>query len=264
MPASALMNVMLGAARKAGRTLARDIGEVGQLQVSRKGPGDFVTAADLRAEDIIFNDLQRAREGYCFLMEERGVVEGPDKTHRWIVDALDGTTNFLHGLPHFAVSIALERDGQLVAGLVYNPVTQETFTAEKGQGAFLNDRRIRVAGRRNINEALVATNWSNGRDADKHNGLSEYAAVKQAAAGVRTFGAVALDLAWVAAGRFDACLHRDIEPWDMAAGIVILREAGALVSDANGGLSMFETGSVLSGSPPIVKGLTAALAPQRR
>ena len=147
MPVSALMNVMVGAARKAGRSLARDFGEVEQLQVSLKGPANFVSAADTRAEEILHKELSRARPGYGFLLEEHGEVEGADRTHRFIVDPLDGTTNFLHGIPHFAISIALERYGELVAGLIYNPASNETFTAERGKGAFLNDRRIRVAAR---------------------------------------------------------------------------------------------------------------------
>ena len=158
MPASALMNVMIGAARKAGRSLARDFGEVEQLQVSVKGPGNFVSAADHKAEDIIYRELAKARPGYSFLMEERGEIIGDDETHRWIVDPLDGTTNFLHGVPLFAISIGLEREGQVVAGVVYNPISDELFTAEKGKGAYLNDRRrMRVAVRKNLSDALVTT-----------------------------------------------------------------------------------------------------------
>ena len=157
MPASALMNVMLAAARKASRSLARDFGEVEQLQVSLKGPANFVSAADHRAEEILHAELARARPGYGFLMEERGEVEGADRTHRFIVDPLDGTTNFLHGIPHFAISIALEREGELVAGLILNPATHEIFTAERGKGAFLNDRRIRVAARTEIADTVIGT-----------------------------------------------------------------------------------------------------------
>ena len=156
MPASALMNVMVAAVRKAGRSLARDYGEVGQLQVSIKGPANFVTAADMKAEEILYRELSRAREGYGFLMEERGVVEGADKSHRWIVDPLDGTTNFLHSIPLFAISVALERDGEIVAGVLYNPALDELYTAEKGKGAFMNDRRMRVANRRSLTDSVVA------------------------------------------------------------------------------------------------------------
>ena len=157
MAQTALMNVMTKAARMAGRGLARDFGEVENLQVATKGPADFVSKADLKAEKIIYEELAHARPHYNFLMEEQGIVEGTDKTHRWIIDPLDGTTNFLHGIPLFAISIALERDGELVAGLVYNPIMDEMFTAEKGTGAFLNDRRIRVAGREKLEDAVVVT-----------------------------------------------------------------------------------------------------------
>ena len=153
---SALLNVMIKAARKASRTLKRDFGEVEHLQVSLKGPANFVTAADRRAEEIVREELEQARPGYTFVGEEGGVREGNDRTHRWIVDPIDGTMNFLHGIPHFAISIALERDGTIVAGLVYNPATDEMFTAERGKGAFLNDQRLRVAGRRRIGDAVVA------------------------------------------------------------------------------------------------------------
>src|SRR5215471_686426 len=155
MAASALMNVMISAARKAGRGLARDFGEIEQLQVSVKGPGNFVSAADHRSEETIYRELSKARPGYGFVMEERGAVEGPDKTHRWIVDPLDGTTNFLHGVPLFCIAVALERDGEVVAGLIYNPILDELYTAEKGQGAFLNNRRLRVAARRALADSLV-------------------------------------------------------------------------------------------------------------
>ena len=195
---------MVGAARKAGRSLARDFGEVENLQVSRKGPSDFVTAADKRAEEVIFAELSRVRPGYGFLMEERGVIEGSDRTHRWIVDPLDGTLNFLHGMPHFAISIGLERDGDLVAGVVYDLSRNEIFAAERGRGAFLNDRRIRVAARTRMDEAVIATgipyHGKTGHDVFAR----EIAAMSDKVAGVRRFGSAALDLAWVAAGRFDA------------------------------------------------------------
>ena len=249
MPASALMNVMIGAARKAGRSLTRDFGEVENLQVSVKGPGNFVSAADHKAEEIIFAELSKARPGYCFLMEERGEVAGDDRTHRWIVDPLDGTTNFLHGVPLFAISIGLEREGQLVAGVVYNPITDEMYTAEKGKGAYLNDRRrLRVAARKQLSDALVTTGIPHlGRPG--HAGfLSEMRHVMQEVAGVRRTGSAALDLAWTAAGRFDAYWERNIQPWDTAAGIVIVREAGGTVSDLSGGSQMFERLEVLAGN----------------
>lgn len=254
MPASALMNVMIGAARKAGRSLSRDFGEVEQLQVSVKGPGNFVTAADLRAEEIIYRELAKARPGYSFLMEERGEVVGDDRTHRWIVDPLDGTTNFLHGVPMFAISIGLEREGQLVAGLIYNPISDEMFTAEKGKGTFLNDRRrLRVAARKRLSDALVTTGIP-------HIGRQGHAVFKREAhsvfpqvAGVRRTGSAALDLAWVAAGRFDLYWERGIKPWDMAAGILIVREAGGAVTDLSGGTDMLVHGEVLATNSALQK-----------
>jgi myo-inositol-1(or 4)-monophosphatase len=261
MPASALMNVMIAAARKAGRSLVRDFGEVEQLQVSIKGPANFVSAADHKAEDIIWKELSKARPGYSFLMEERGQVEGADTTHRWIVDPLDGTTNFLHGIPLFCISIGLEREGQLVAGVIYNPASDELFTAEKGKGAFLNDRRrLRVAARKTLADAVVATGIPH-RGRPGHPGfMRELDAVMREVAGIRRTGSAALDLAWTAAGRFDGYWERDLKPWDLAAGLVILREAGGIATDINGGDKILETGDVLAGNGAITKSLTSLLA----
>jgi myo-inositol-1(or 4)-monophosphatase len=241
-----LMNVMIGAARKAAKILTRDFGELEHLQASRKGPADFVTQTDLRAERALRDELSRTRPHYGFVMEEGGVVEGPDKTHRWFIDPLDGTTNFIHGVPHFAISIGLEREGQLVAGLVYNPIRDEMFTAEKGQGAWLNDRRLRVSTRRELNIALVATGIPYLGRPGHDEFLSELPRVMGQVAGVRRFGAAALDLCFVAAGRFDAFWERGLSPWDVAAGIVILREAGGTVSDLNGGDAYLEGGHILA------------------
>ena len=241
-----LMNVMIGAARKAAKILTRDFGELEHLQASRKGPADFVTQTDLRAERALRDELSRTRPHYGFVMEEGGVVEGPDKTHRWFIDLLDGTTNFIHGVPHFAISIGLEREGQLVAGLVYNPIRDEMFTAEKGQGAWLNDRRLRVSTRRELNIALVATGIPYLGRPGHDEFLSELPRVMGQVAGVRRFGAAALDLCFVAAGRFDAFWERGLSPWDVAAGIVILREAGGTVSDLNGGDAYLEGGHILA------------------
>ena len=251
MPASALMNVMLGAARKAGRSLARDFGEVEQLQVSLKGPANFVSAADTKAEEILHNELTKARPGYGLLFEERGEIQGADKTHRFIVDPLDGTTNFLHGIPHFAISIALERNGELVAGLIYNPVCNEVFSAERGKGAFLDDRRLRVAARSELADSLVVTGIPHRGKPDHEPFLKELKSVMETCAGVRRTGAAALDLAWVAAGRFDGFWERNLRAWDLAAGIVILREAGGFVTDLNGKDRILETGSVVAGNEAI-------------
>jgi myo-inositol-1(or 4)-monophosphatase len=255
MPVSALMNVMIRTARKAGRSLARDFGEVENLQVSIKGPSNFVTAADHRAEEIIFAELARARPGYGFVMEERGVVEGPDKSHRWIVDPLDGTTNFLHGIPHFAISIALERDGELVAGVVYNPAMAELYTAERGKGSFLNDRRLRVAARSRIEDYVVVTGIPHrGRDGSDIF-LRECRVIMAQVAGIRRTGSAALDLAWVAAGRLDGYWERGLHCWDLAAGIVLVREAGGFVTDLDGRQDMLEKGSVIAGNESVTSDL---------
>jgi myo-inositol-1(or 4)-monophosphatase len=259
MPASALMNVMLGAARKAARSLARDFGEVEQLQVSLKGPANFVTAADTRAEEILHAELTRARPGYGLLMEERGDVKGADQSHRFIVDPLDGTTNFLHGIPHFAISLALERDGELVAGLILNPVTHDIFTAERGKGAFLNDRRLRVAARTELAAAVIGTGIPHSGRPSHDLFLKELGAVMAATAGVRRMGAAALDLAWTAAGRLDGFWERNLKPWDLAAGIVILREAGGYVTDADGKDGILDKGSVVAGNEPIHRHLLKLL-----
>ncbi|MEZ5856339.1 MAG: inositol monophosphatase family protein [Hyphomicrobiaceae bacterium] len=259
MPTSALMNVMVAAARKAGRSLARDFGEVEQLQVSVKGPSNFVTAADHKAEDILFGELSRARSGYGFVMEERGDVEGPDKSHRWIVDPLDGTMNFLHGIPHFAISIGLERSGELVAGVIYNPATNDLFTAEKGKGAFLNDRRLRVANRRKLGDCVVATSLPYGGIARIDQYAKDIANLSRQCAGTRNLAAAAIDLAWVAAGRFDAFCHRGLQPWDIAAGILMVREAGGFITDYDGATSMLESGDVIAANATIHKQLLSVL-----
>jgi myo-inositol-1(or 4)-monophosphatase len=245
---SPALNVMTAAARKAGRKLIRDFGEVENLQVSLKGPADFVSVADQRTESILVDELSRARPGYGFLVEEAGLIDGKDKSHRFIIDPLDGTTNFLHGIPHFAISIGLEREGQLVSALIFNPVTDEMYTAEKGSGAFLNDKRLRVAARRELKVAVAATGLPFlGRDGHE-TALKELAAVIGLTAGARRFGSPALDLAYVAAGRFDVFWERGLAPWDMAAGILIVREAGGFVSDLDGGARMLETGHILAGN----------------
>lgn len=243
-----LMNVMTAAARKAGKAIVRDFGEVEKLQVSRKGVADFVTQADLKAERVLKEELIRTRPHYSFVLEEGGVIEGPDQTHRWYIDPIDGTTNFLHGVPHFAISIGLEREGHLVAGLVYNPITDDMFVAEKGKGAWHNDVRMRVSGRRELGTSLVATGVPNmGVATAKREEFSdELSRVMSEVAGVRRFGAAALDLAWVATGRFDAFWERGLSPWDVAAGIVLVREAGGLVSDLASEQEMLTSGHILA------------------
>ena len=245
---SALLNVMVGAARKAGRALKRDFGEVEKLQVSLKGPANFVSAADKRAEEILYQELTRARPGYGFLGEEGGRREGADKTHTWIVDPLDGTSNFLHGIPQFAVSVGLERESTIVAGVIYNPANDELYTAERGKGAFLNDQRLRVAGRQRLVDAVVACALPHHGRGDLALFRQEFAAVQDKVAGLRRFGAAALDLAWVAAGRLDAYWERNISPWDMAAGLLMVREAGGFVSDIDGGDAMLDKGHIIVGN----------------
>lgn len=248
MAQSPAMNVMRAAVEKAGRALRRDFGEVENLQVSKKGPGDFVSQADLKAEKILFEELSEARPGYGFLMEERGVVEGADATHRWIVDPLDGTTNFLHGIPHFAISVALEREGTLVAGVIYNPITDELFFGERGQGAYGPGGRLRVAGRDRLSEAVLACGAPHGERKGRAEFITETEKLLPNISGLRRFGAASLDLAFVAAGRFDAFWERGLAAWDMAAGIVLVREAGGLVSDLTNRQKMLETGDVIAGN----------------
>ncbi|BBK40114.1 inositol monophosphatase [Allostella vacuolata] len=240
------INVMTAAARKAARDLVRDFGEVEQLQVSRKGPADFVSAADLRAEKTIFRELSKARPGYGFLMEESGQHADGDGRHRWIVDPLDGTTNFLHGVPHFAISIALEVDGEVVAGVVHQPVTDETYWAERGQGAHVNDRRLRVSSRAKLEDSLIGTGIPFKGETGHSHYLATLASISNRVSGVRRMGAAALDLAFVAAGRFDAFWEFDLKPWDIAAGILLVREAGGYVTTPGGDPNVLPSGDVLA------------------
>ncbi len=259
MAASPLLNVMISAARKAGRGLSRDFGEVEQLQVSVKGPGNFVSAADHRSEETLFRELSKARPGYGFLMEERGVVEGADKTHRWIVDPLDGTTNFLHGIPLFCIAIGLERAGEVVAGVIYNPILDELYAAEKGGGAYLNNRRLRVAQRKTLADCVLSIGIPHRGRGDKDLFLKEIKALMPQVSGLRRTGSSCIDLAWVASGRFDAYYEYDLQPWDLAPGSIIVREAGGLVTDLKGSPKVLETGDVLAANPAIHKALIAAI-----
>ncbi len=243
---SALINVTAQAAQKAGRKLVRDFGEIENLQVSKKGPRDFVSAADKAAEEILYRELSRARPGYGFLMEEAGEIAGSDTSNRWIVDPLDGTINFLHGIPHFAISIALERDGELVAGLVYQPVSDEMFWAERGQGARLNGHRLRVSARRRIEDSVFATGISVKAAGAHALFLDQISAVMKVSAGVRRFGSAALDLAYVAAGRLDGFWEIGLHPWDVAAGVVLVREAGGYISDLEGGGDILSASNLLA------------------
>jgi len=256
---SALLNVMIKAALKAARTLKRDFGELEHLQVSLKGPANFVTAADRRSEEILREELDRARPNYGFLGEEGGKREGSDKTHTWIVDPLDGTMNFLHGIPHFAISLALEREGAIVAGIVYNPATDELFSAERGKGAFLNERRLRVSARKRLADAVVACGLPHPSRGDATVERRDTAAVQDRVAGLRRFGAAALDLAWVAAGRLDGYWERGLSPWDAAAGVALVREAGGFATDLAGGEAPFVTGDIVAGNETIHRELMQTL-----
>ena len=260
MARSAIINVMVQTAMKAGRSLARDFGEVQNLQVSLKGPGDYVSQADRKAEDIIYTELSKARPGYSFLMEERGAVDGDDAQHRWIVDPLDGTTNFLHGIPIFSISIALERQGQLVAGVIFNPAMDELYTAERGGGAFLNDRRMRVAARRKLSDTVIGTGIPHLGRGEHGKSLVELRNVMAETAGIRRLGSAALDLAYVAAGRMDGFWERSLSAWDLAAGILMVREAGGYVTAVDGSAVDIERGSVLAGNPHLHGQLHKALA----
>ena len=245
---SPLISVMTDAAQKAARSLKRDFGEVENLQVSRKGPGNFVSAADTRAEEVLRGALEKARPGYGMVLEEGGRIEGTDATHVWHVDPLDGTTNFLHGIPHFCISIGLEREGTIVAGVIYDPIKDEMFVAERGKGAYLNNRRMRVAARREMADAVAYCGLPHlGRPAHPRF-LAELASVMAVSAGLRRMGAAALDMAYVAAGRADLYWERDIKTWDMAAGLVLIREAGGFVSDCDGGSDPMTALSVCAGN----------------
>ena len=258
--ASALITVMTSAARKAARNLIRDFGEAQALQVSKKGVADFVSRADTRAEQTIFEELSAARPKYGFVMEERGEVEGTDNSNRWIVDPLDGTTNFLHGIPQFAISIALERDRKPFAGVVYNPATDELFWAEKGEGAYMNNRRLRVSSRRDLNECLFATGLPFAGRPGRSQALNETNSVLEKTAGIRRFGAAALDLAYVAAGRFDAYWERGLNNWDVAAGAILVQEAGGMVSEIEGGRNYLSNESILAANPEIYEQAKSLLA----
>lgn len=249
---SPALNVVVSAVRKAGRRLLRDFGEVEQLQVSMKGPGDFVSQADLRAEQTLREDLSKARPGFAFLMEESGAHGDADWEWRWVVDPLDGTTNFLHGIPHWAISVGIEKrisedKTEIVAGVIYNPVVDELFWAEKGMGAFLNDKRLRVSGRREMREALFATGIPFAATPRKAEFAHTLVRLMPQVSGIRRFGSAALDLAWTAAGRYDGYWELGIQKWDIAAGLVMVREAGGIVTAPDGG-DPYPEGHVVAGN----------------
>lgn len=263
---SPIMNVMTAAAIKAGKSLKRDFAELPSLTISRKGPGDFVTEADKKAERILFQELSKARPGYGFLMEEEGTFEGTDKSHRFIIDPLDGTTNFLHNIAQFAISIGLERDGEIVAGLVYNPATEEMYVAEKGQGAFAmgaeqrGNYRLRVSPRTDFADAVIGCGIPHMGRGDHGQFIRELAAVMPRCSGVRRLGAAALDLAYVASGRLEGFWERNLSPWDMAAGILLIREAGGFASAIDGSDRIFETRAIIAGNEMAHAALRTAIS----
>ena len=259
MARSAILNIMVQAAAKAGRNLTRDFGEVENLQVSRKGPADFVSNADRKAEEIIFEELKYARPTYSFLMEEGGEIKGEDGQHRWIIDPLDGTTNFLHSIPLFAVAIALERNGEIVASVIYNPIMEELYTAERGAGAWLNNRRLRVAARRKMSDAVIATGIkTTGTDNDART-LKQLGVISPSCAGIRRTGSASTDLAWLAAGRIDGYWEAKLSPWDVAPGLLLVKEAGGFISDYSGKDRSIFSGEVVAGNEIIQRSLLKSI-----
>ncbi|WP_169570071.1 inositol monophosphatase family protein [Sneathiella limimaris] len=261
---SALINVMEGAARKAARKLIRDFNEVEKLQVSKKGPADFVSNADTSAEKTIREELARARPNYGFRLEEGGEIEAKDGSHYWVIDPLDGTTNFLHGIPHFAISIGLVEGNNIIAGVILDPVKDELFWAAKGEGAFMNDFRLRVSGRSSMAESLFATGIPFLGKPGHELFLKEANEVMAVSAGIRRMGAASLDLAYVAAGRYDGYWERGLSSWDLAAGVILVREAGGLVSQINGGEKILEEGDVLATNANVNSQLSEILRKARR
>jgi myo-inositol-1(or 4)-monophosphatase len=256
---SANLNVMEKACKKASKLLIRDFGEIEKLQVSKKGPGDFVTNSDKRTEKIIINELSLARPDYSFLAEESGLSE-KNTEFKWIIDPIDGTTNFLHGIPYFAISIGLEKNKEIICGMIFNPITNEMFYAEKGKGAYLNNSRIRVSSRKNIDECVLLTGGPILSYKNKEIFFREYESVSRKVAATRKFGSSALDLAYLASGRCDGVWERNLNYWDIAAGIIIVKEAGGTVTDFKGGNKYIEDRNLLATNSKIDKDLIALLA----
>lgn len=261
---SPLMTVMINAVQKTAKNLIRDFGEIENLQISRKGPSDYVTNADLMAEKMLRAELSKARPSYGFLMEEGGSVEGSDTSNRWIIDPIDGTTNFMHGLPQWCISVALERDGDVHAGVIYDPIKDELFWGERGAGAFVNNnRRLRVSNRNRLDDCIVSTDVPGIGRGHHATLLADLQKVMGQVAGVRRLGSAALDLAYVAAGRLDAYYERDIKPWDIAAGILLVREAGGFVTDLQGGKKILESNNVIAANQSIHGALFAIIGSKK-
>lgn len=261
MATSPALTVMIAAVRKAARGVQRDFGEIANLQVSQKGPGDFVTAADKKCEKVLRTELAKARANYGFLGEEEGETKGVDPDHRFIIDPIDGTHNFMHGLPYFAITVALERKGEIVVGVTYNPITDELFHSEKGQGAFMNNKRMRVGARKHLLDALVVTNIPHRGQPQSHiRQRNEIAVLQAKSGGVRAMGAVALDLAYVAMGRFDAAWTNNINAWDVAAGLLFVRESGGFVADLYGTGNPLTSGGFIAANADLLPQVKDALA----
>lgn len=260
-----IMTIMIAAVRKASRGLQRDFGEVSALQVSAKGPGDFVTSSDKRAEKVLRVELAKARPDYSFLGEEGGETKGKDPEHRFIIDPIDGTYNFMHGFPFFSVTIALERKGEVVAGVTYNPITDELFHSEKGTGAFLNNKRMRVGARRHLHEAFLVTNIPHRGEPALHvSHRNEIAVLQAKAGGIRAVGSAALDLAYVAMGRFDGAWSHGLKPWDVAAGLLFLRESGGFAATMDGSPDVLNAGHFIATNADLLPQLKAALADAKK
>ena len=256
---SPLINIMVKAAKKASRGLRRDFNELENLQVMTKGTADFVTASDIRTQNIIFDELSYAKPDWSFVMEESKQVIGNKPDSKFIIDPIDGTTNFMHGNPNFAISIAAEIDNKLEAALIYSPITDEMFLAERGKGAFLNDKRIRVASRKKLSESILITGIPHLGRGDRDLFLKEIEILIPEVAGIRRSGSAALDLAWVAAGRYDVFWERGLEVWDIAAGILLIREAGGYAQGLNGKDSDMWNGNLISGNEDIINTLIKKL-----
>ena len=242
---SANINVMVKACRKAAKTLIRDFGEIENLQVSIKGPGDFVTASDKKVEKILIDELQKARPNYSILSEEIGKINN-DESFKWIIDPIDGTSNFLHGIPHFAISIGLEHDGEIICGIIYDPIKDEMFVAEKGNGSYLNNQRIRVSSRSKLENCIIFTGGPKIGVKNRELFLKEYNNVSsKVPTSIRKLGSASLDMAYVAAGRCDGFWQRDLKYWDIAAGIILVRESGGFVTDFKGEKGYMQNKTIL-------------------
>jgi len=248
---SANINVMVSACRKAAKTLIRDFGEIEKLQVSLKGPGDFVTASDKKVEKILIDELQKARPKYSILSEEIGLIKNEEE-FKWIIDPIDGTANFLHGIPHFAISVGLERNKEIICGIIFDPIKDEIFLAEKGNGAYLNNQRIRVSARKNLENCIIFTGGPNSTSKDKDLVLEEYKKFSSKLfIPVRKMGSASLDMAYVAAGRCDGFWQRNLKYWDIAAGIILVKEAGGFVTDFSGNNEYIENKTIIAANSRI-------------